>query len=201
VFAPGRSTYVHSQTTERLLVDSGWHCSFCFRTLVEFQAKMTGASAIARRRSFACGLDRGLTPATDGRQATHMPTGSARPLGSCSTRSASSASSAPAKTSSACGARPTACVLPFHFHLAAGPALITPSSLRLLHRAVEGLCRPLLARPLALGRRSPAQADRGRPRAFWLPPPGWLQARAWTGAVASRLEERRVRRGREGESM
>lgn len=44
VYAPGSSAYVHSQTTDRVLADAGWHCSFCFRSLREFADKMTGAS-------------------------------------------------------------------------------------------------------------------------------------------------------------
>lgn len=38
----GRSFYKHSKSTEVALADSGWHCSFCFRTLNEFVLKMKG---------------------------------------------------------------------------------------------------------------------------------------------------------------
>ncbi|KIP06548.1 glycosyltransferase family 17 protein [Phlebiopsis gigantea 11061_1 CR5-6] len=36
--------YGHSQATEVKLADAGWHCSFCFRTIDEFIAKMQGYS-------------------------------------------------------------------------------------------------------------------------------------------------------------
>ena len=39
----GKSFYKHSKSTEVSLADSGWHCSFCFRTLNEFVLKMKGA--------------------------------------------------------------------------------------------------------------------------------------------------------------
>lgn len=41
---PAWSFYRHSKSGERLLADSGWHCSFCFRTLKEYAAKMKGFS-------------------------------------------------------------------------------------------------------------------------------------------------------------
>ncbi|GJE89070.1 glycosyltransferase family 17 protein [Phanerochaete sordida] len=36
--------YGHSQATDVKLADAGWHCSFCFRTIEEFSAKMEGYS-------------------------------------------------------------------------------------------------------------------------------------------------------------
>jgi beta-1,4-mannosyl-glycoprotein beta-1,4-N-acetylglucosaminyltransferase len=36
--------YRHSQTSDTALSDAGWHCSFCFRTLAEYAAKMRGYS-------------------------------------------------------------------------------------------------------------------------------------------------------------
>ena len=39
-----QSYYRHSKSGERILADSGWHCSFCFRTLTEYAAKMKGYS-------------------------------------------------------------------------------------------------------------------------------------------------------------
>jgi beta-1,4-mannosyl-glycoprotein beta-1,4-N-acetylglucosaminyltransferase len=38
------SYYRHSKSTEDVLADSGWHCSFCFRDLSEFVLKMRGYS-------------------------------------------------------------------------------------------------------------------------------------------------------------
>ena len=43
-FGSPKSGYNHGQVAEWMLADSGWHCSFCFRYLHEFAAKMTGAS-------------------------------------------------------------------------------------------------------------------------------------------------------------
>ena len=36
--------YRHSVSSDAALSDAGWHCSFCFRTLVEYAAKMSGYS-------------------------------------------------------------------------------------------------------------------------------------------------------------
>ena len=36
--------YRHSMVSEVALSDAGWHCSFCFRTLGEYTAKMLGYS-------------------------------------------------------------------------------------------------------------------------------------------------------------
>ncbi|TFK44857.1 glycosyltransferase family 17 protein [Crucibulum laeve] len=38
------TVYHHSKFTERILADSGWHCSYCFRTIPEYIAKMKGFS-------------------------------------------------------------------------------------------------------------------------------------------------------------
>lgn len=38
------SPYMHGQASNTMLADAGWHCSFCFRHLDEFVAKMRGAS-------------------------------------------------------------------------------------------------------------------------------------------------------------
>ncbi|KAF1798259.1 glycosyltransferase family 17 protein [Mucor lusitanicus] len=40
----GHTFYTHGQITEDLLSDAGWHCSFCFRTIQEFQFKMKSYS-------------------------------------------------------------------------------------------------------------------------------------------------------------
>ncbi|CAO3630760.1 unnamed protein product [Mucor fragilis] len=40
----GHTFYTHGQITEDLLSDAGWHCSFCFRTIHEFQFKMKSYS-------------------------------------------------------------------------------------------------------------------------------------------------------------
>jgi len=42
-WAPG-TFYRHSMAGEYALADAGWHCSFCFRELSEFSAKMQGYS-------------------------------------------------------------------------------------------------------------------------------------------------------------
>ena len=38
------SYYRHSKSTETILADSGWHCSYCFRTIPEYVIKMKGFS-------------------------------------------------------------------------------------------------------------------------------------------------------------
>ncbi|KAJ3574541.1 hypothetical protein NP233_g1700 [Leucocoprinus birnbaumii] len=38
------SYYRHSKSTERILADAGWHCSYCFRTIPEYVVKMKGFS-------------------------------------------------------------------------------------------------------------------------------------------------------------
>ncbi|KAF8739261.1 hypothetical protein AX14_010238 [Amanita brunnescens Koide BX004] len=40
----GLSYYRHSKSTETILADSGWHCSYCFRTVPEYIIKMKGFS-------------------------------------------------------------------------------------------------------------------------------------------------------------
>jgi beta-1,4-mannosyl-glycoprotein beta-1,4-N-acetylglucosaminyltransferase len=37
-----QSYYRHSQASNNLLADSGWHCSYCFPTLNDFVTKMQG---------------------------------------------------------------------------------------------------------------------------------------------------------------
>ncbi|THH33606.1 hypothetical protein EUX98_g598 [Antrodiella citrinella] len=41
---PKTSFYRHSKSGERILADSGWHCSYCFRTIKEYAVKMKGFS-------------------------------------------------------------------------------------------------------------------------------------------------------------
>jgi len=36
--------YRHSKSGNRILADSGWHCSYCFRTIPEYIVKMKGFS-------------------------------------------------------------------------------------------------------------------------------------------------------------
>lgn len=38
------SYYRHSKSGEKMLADSGWHCSYCFRTIPEYIVKMQGFS-------------------------------------------------------------------------------------------------------------------------------------------------------------
>jgi len=38
------SYYRHSKSTELILADAGWHCSYCFRTIPEYVVKMQGFS-------------------------------------------------------------------------------------------------------------------------------------------------------------
>lgn len=38
------SFYRHSMSDNRILADSGWHCSYCFRTIPEYTMKMQGFS-------------------------------------------------------------------------------------------------------------------------------------------------------------
>ncbi|KAI7866073.1 N-acetylglucosaminyltransferase-like protein [Spinellus fusiger] len=49
-YVPGETGYRHGQVTDAILVDAGWHCSYCFRTLHEFQFKMQGFSHADRVR-------------------------------------------------------------------------------------------------------------------------------------------------------
>lgn len=41
-----QSYYRHSQASDNLLADSGWHCSYCFPTLSDFVTKMEGNNSI-----------------------------------------------------------------------------------------------------------------------------------------------------------
>ncbi|KAG0454983.1 hypothetical protein HPP92_024275 [Vanilla planifolia] len=49
-YRPGKTRYAHFRQTDDLLVDSGWHCSFCFRYLSEFAFKMKAYSHVDRIR-------------------------------------------------------------------------------------------------------------------------------------------------------
>ncbi|KAI9279774.1 glycosyl transferase [Sporodiniella umbellata] len=46
----GETYYSHGQITRNLLADSGWHCSFCFRAISDFQFKMISYSHSDRVR-------------------------------------------------------------------------------------------------------------------------------------------------------
>lgn len=43
--------YGHSRSSDSLLTDAGWHCSFCFRYIKDFQFKMQGYSHADRVHS------------------------------------------------------------------------------------------------------------------------------------------------------
>lgn len=43
--------YSHSRTPAKLLADAGWHCSYCFRSLADFQFKMKAYSHADRVHS------------------------------------------------------------------------------------------------------------------------------------------------------
>jgi beta-1,4-mannosyl-glycoprotein beta-1,4-N-acetylglucosaminyltransferase len=43
--------YGHSRSSDYILADAGWHCSFCFKTLKDFQFKMKGYSHADRVHS------------------------------------------------------------------------------------------------------------------------------------------------------
>ncbi|KAI1288961.1 hypothetical protein EDD11_009483 [Mortierella claussenii] len=49
-WVPGQSHYVHGKSANVLLTDSGWHCSFCFRSIEEFRFKMQAYSHADRVR-------------------------------------------------------------------------------------------------------------------------------------------------------
>ncbi len=36
--------YSHRKTSDYMLADAGWHCSYCFKTIPEYITKMTGFS-------------------------------------------------------------------------------------------------------------------------------------------------------------
>jgi beta-1,4-mannosyl-glycoprotein beta-1,4-N-acetylglucosaminyltransferase len=44
IWNPLKSFYRHSKSGERILADSGWHCSYCFKTIPEYILKMKGFS-------------------------------------------------------------------------------------------------------------------------------------------------------------
>ncbi|KXS14839.1 glycosyltransferase family 17 protein [Gonapodya prolifera JEL478] len=41
---PARTGYVHSLATDRILLDAGWHCSFCFARVSDYAFKMAAYS-------------------------------------------------------------------------------------------------------------------------------------------------------------
>ncbi|TPX71383.1 beta-1,4-mannosyl-glycoprotein 4-beta-N-acetylglucosaminyltransferase [Spizellomyces sp. 'palustris'] len=43
-YEPSSTYYRHSRASDFLLIDAGWHCSFCFRTINDFVFKMTAYS-------------------------------------------------------------------------------------------------------------------------------------------------------------
>lgn len=43
--------YGHSRSSDDMLADAGWHCSFCFRTIQDFEFKMNGYSHADRVHS------------------------------------------------------------------------------------------------------------------------------------------------------
>ncbi|KAI8599391.1 N-acetylglucosaminyltransferase-like protein [Dissophora ornata] len=47
---PGKISYDHGQSSNILFYDAGWHCSFCFRTIKDFQFKMKAYSHADRIR-------------------------------------------------------------------------------------------------------------------------------------------------------
>ncbi|KAI8375506.1 glycosyl transferase [Blakeslea trispora] len=66
--------YGHGQISDYLLADAGWHCSFCFRTLEEFQFKMKSYSHSDRiRHEGMLALDRIQQIICDGRDIFDMP--------------------------------------------------------------------------------------------------------------------------------
>lgn len=49
-YQPGKTRYAHYRQTDDILVDAGWHCSFCFRRISEFVFKMKAYSHYDRVR-------------------------------------------------------------------------------------------------------------------------------------------------------
>ncbi|KAI8379310.1 N-acetylglucosaminyltransferase-like protein [Radiomyces spectabilis] len=49
-YDPDSTSYRHGQVTKNILSDAGWHCSFCFRTIQDFQFKMQSYSHADRVR-------------------------------------------------------------------------------------------------------------------------------------------------------
>ncbi|EPS57508.1 hypothetical protein M569_17309, partial [Genlisea aurea] len=58
VYRSGETRYAHFRQSDVLLVDAGWHCSFCFRRIEEFVFKMRAYSHVDRVR-FSRFLNRG----------------------------------------------------------------------------------------------------------------------------------------------
>ncbi|XP_073143909.1 uncharacterized protein [Henckelia pumila] len=44
VYRSGKTRYAHYRQSDEILVDAGWHCSFCFRHISEFRFKMKAYS-------------------------------------------------------------------------------------------------------------------------------------------------------------
>ncbi|XP_006461218.1 hypothetical protein AGABI2DRAFT_192752 [Agaricus bisporus var. bisporus H97] len=59
-----KSYYRHSKSTDRILADAGWHCSYCFRTIPEYIVKMKGFSHADRIGGRINLLDPGYIQAT-----------------------------------------------------------------------------------------------------------------------------------------
>jgi beta-1,4-mannosyl-glycoprotein beta-1,4-N-acetylglucosaminyltransferase len=52
-YQPGQTRYQHDRRSDYMLVDSGWHCSFCFARIKDFVFKMTAYSHYDRIQSSA----------------------------------------------------------------------------------------------------------------------------------------------------
>ncbi|XP_073020319.1 uncharacterized protein [Primulina eburnea] len=50
IYQSGKTKYAHYRQSDEILVDSGWHCSFCFRHIREFIFKMKAYSHVDRVR-------------------------------------------------------------------------------------------------------------------------------------------------------
>ncbi|KAL6567853.1 hypothetical protein OROGR_001521 [Orobanche gracilis] len=50
VYQAGKTRYAHYRQSDDILVDAGWHCSFCFRHISEFIFKMKAYSHVDRVR-------------------------------------------------------------------------------------------------------------------------------------------------------
>ncbi|KAK9759980.1 hypothetical protein K7432_016446 [Basidiobolus ranarum] len=44
LYKPGSTTYTHERQTDKILADAGWHCTFCFPKIEDFQFKMLAYS-------------------------------------------------------------------------------------------------------------------------------------------------------------
>ncbi|KAJ0779661.1 putative glycosyl transferase, family 17 [Helianthus annuus] len=51
-YQKGKTRYAHYRQTDYLLAESGWHCSFCFRTITDFVFKMKAYSHTDRVRFY-----------------------------------------------------------------------------------------------------------------------------------------------------